>query len=55
MLGLIVGFEFTVTDLVGKLKLSQNRNLEDRQGVLEGLNRAGDSDSIEMSSMMDLK
>jgi transcriptional regulator len=55
MLGLIVGFEFTVTDLVGKLKLSQNRALEDRQGVLEGLNRVGDSDSLEMAGMMDLK
>jgi transcriptional regulator len=55
MLGMIVGFEFTVTDLVGKLKLGQNRTLEDRQGVLEGLTRAGDSASLEMASMMDLK
>jgi transcriptional regulator len=55
MLGMIVGFEFTVTSLVGKLKLSQNRTPEDRLGVLEGLNRAGDSTSLEMAGMLELK
>ena len=55
MLGMIVGFEFTVTGLLGKLKLSQNRTLEDRQGVADGLNRSANSPSLEMASMMDLK
>lgn len=54
MLGMIVGFEFTITHLVGKLKLSQNRSAEDRQGVLEGLQRAADSESLEMAAMMQL-
>lgn len=55
MLGMIVGFEFTVTGLVGKLKLSQNRALEDREGVRAGLDRAGDSASHEMAGMLEPK
>jgi transcriptional regulator len=54
MLGLIVGFELTITSLVGKLKLSQNRTDEDRRGVLAGLKAAGDANSLEMADMLGL-
>ena len=36
-LSLIVGIEMPLTSLVGKWKLGQNRQLRDRQGMLQGL------------------
>jgi transcriptional regulator len=39
----IVGIEVTIDSIVGKFKLSQNRSLEDQQGVIDGLNAAGTS------------
>jgi len=41
MLKAIVGFEFTVTRLEGKWKMSQNRTAEDQVGVIAGLDREG--------------
>lgn len=42
----IVGIEIDVVDLQGKWKLSQNRNRDDRMGVVEGLERdARDGDT----------
>lgn len=41
MLDATVGFEIVVDDLVGKLKLSQNRAPEDRAGVREALAARG--------------
>lgn len=37
----IVGIEIEITDLQGKFKISQNRSLEDRQGVVNGLTKQG--------------
>jgi transcriptional regulator len=37
----IVGFRLTITRLEGKWKLSQNRPMSDRVGVIEGLEREG--------------
>ena len=37
----IVGFALTITHLEGKWKMSQNRPIEDRAGVVEGLTQAG--------------
>lgn len=37
--GAVVGVELVVTRLVGKSKLSQNRSMADRVGVVEGLTR----------------
>jgi transcriptional regulator len=37
LLGAIVGVEIPVTQLIGKWKLSQNRSVADRQGVVAGL------------------
>ena len=39
MLGAIVGIEITLSSLVGKWKVSQNRSAADRAGVVEGLVR----------------
>jgi transcriptional regulator len=40
----IAGFALTITALEGKLKLSQNRKPEDREGALRGLEARGDVD-----------
>jgi transcriptional regulator len=39
MLGAIVGIELTLSSLVGKWKVSQNRGDADRAGVVDGLVR----------------
>ena len=44
MLGNIVGIEVTITSLVGKSKLSQNRELRDRQNAAETLATRGRDD-----------
>jgi transcriptional regulator len=41
LLGAIVGVEIPITRLVGKWKLSQNRSVADRQGVIAGLEGDG--------------
>lgn len=43
MLRAIVGIEITLTSLVGKWKVSQNRSAADRDGVVQALRRACDS------------
>ena len=40
-LGAIIGLELPITRLVGKWKMSQNRPVADRQGVVDGLRREG--------------
>jgi len=52
MLSAIVGFEFTVTRLEGKWKVSQNHTLANRQGVVRGLNATGDPDSVEIADLV---
>ncbi len=37
LLRALVGIEITLTRVVGKWKLSQNRSMDDRRGVIEGL------------------
>ena len=44
MLRGIVGFRFVITRLEGKWKMSQNRELPDRTGVVSGLGRRGEGD-----------
>jgi transcriptional regulator len=43
MVQAIVGIEIKVTSLIGKWKLSQNRDAADRAGVVAGLNAEGDA------------
>jgi transcriptional regulator len=52
MLGLIVGFEFSIVSLAGKWKVSQNRPHTDRQGVIRNLQDAADADSHEIAAML---
>ena len=44
MLKAIVGFEIDITRLVGKFKLSQNRELRDRLSLGEALKKQGDTE-----------
>ena len=46
MLGMIVGFHIEMDEVIGKYKLSQNRNDDDRAGVIAGLEAAGDHDLV---------
>jgi transcriptional regulator len=48
----IVGFRIAVTRLEGKFKLSQNRPLADRQGVVEALRAQGDGESRAVADLM---
>jgi transcriptional regulator len=48
MLRGIVGFRFTITRLEGKWKMSQNRDIKDREGVVRGLRARDHGDDLEM-------
>lgn len=52
MLRGIVGFRFAITRLEGKWKMSQNREVKDRAGVVEGLNERGRSNDLEMAELV---
>lgn len=49
----IVGIEIPIEQIVGKWKVSQNRDSADRQGVIDGLNARGDSNAVEMVAMVE--
>jgi transcriptional regulator len=48
----IVGIEIEISDIKGKWKASQNRNAEDRAGVIAGLEAEGDADALEMARIV---
>ncbi len=48
----IAGFALTITALEAKLKLSQNRRSEDRDGALRGLQERGSADDLELAALM---
>jgi transcriptional regulator len=52
MLRGIVGFRFAVTRLEGKWKMSQNRDVKDRDGVAKGLGTRADGDDLEMAELV---
>ncbi len=52
MLSQIVGFEFSITGLTGKWKLSQNHPAANRQGVVAGLRENADADSREIADTL---
>ena len=52
LLNMIVGFEIEITDIQGKFKLSQNRTLEDRQGVIGALNQSISQTDIAVAKLM---
>lgn len=47
----IVGLDMTITRLIGKWKVSQNRPAMDRQGVVDGLS-AGDDNAAAMAALV---
>ena len=49
MLRGIVGFRFAITRLEGKWKMSQNREVQDRHGVVAGLHTRGGVDDLDMA------
>lgn len=53
MLGAIVGVEIPIERLVGKWKVSQNRSVQDRAGVVVGLRERGDLESAGLVSALD--
>ena len=52
MLRGIVGFRFAITRLEGKWKMSQNREMRDREGVVKGLGQRGAVDDLEMVELV---
>jgi transcriptional regulator len=52
MLKGIVGVEIEITRIEGKWKLSQNRPLADREGVVEGLTAQGDERSLTLAGLV---
>ncbi len=52
MLRGIVGFRFDIARLEGKWKMSQNREMKDRAGVVQGLARRGEGDDAEVAALV---
>ena len=52
MLDAIVGLEISISELRGKLKLSQNRSAADREGVCSGLQRSADAGAVATAGLM---
>ena len=48
----IVGLRLPITRLEGKRKLSQNRNAEDRAGVIAGLTESADPADHDVAALM---
>jgi len=49
----IVGIEIPMSRMIGKLKASQNRRDEDREGAIAGLRQTGDVSKVAMADLMD--
>jgi transcriptional regulator len=52
MIGRVVGIEIPISRLIGKWKLSQNRTMPDRLGVVAGLSARGDPESKAMAELV---
>jgi transcriptional regulator len=52
MLRGIVGFRFAITRLEGKWKMSQNREMKDREGVVKGLEQRATGDDLEVAGLV---
>jgi transcriptional regulator len=50
--GGIIGVEMPITRLIGKWKVSQNRPAQDRDGVVEGLEREGGPSAAAMADLV---
>jgi transcriptional regulator len=49
MLRGIIGFRFVIARLEGKWKMSQNRDMQDREGVVRGLRSRRASDDLDIA------
>lgn len=49
LIAAVVAFEMTIDRLEGKFKLGQNRKREDQVGAIEGLESAGDEESVTLA------
>jgi transcriptional regulator len=49
----IVGFECRITRLEGKQKFNQNRSVEDRRGVIEGLRELQEERKLQVAELME--
>jgi transcriptional regulator len=52
MLRGIIGLRFAITRLEGKWKMSQNRDMQDRDGVAKGLGKRGTGDDLAMAEIV---
>jgi transcriptional regulator len=52
MLRGIVGIRLPITRLEGKWKMSQNREMQDREGVVKGLGERAEGDDAELAAMV---
>jgi transcriptional regulator len=52
MLRSIIGFRFAITRLEGKCKMSQNREMQDRDGVAKGLAKRGNGDDLALAEIV---
>jgi transcriptional regulator len=52
MLGLIVGFEFSITALTGKWKINQNHPAANKRGVVAGLRESSQQDALEIADLV---
>jgi transcriptional regulator len=55
MLRGIIGFRLAITRLEGKWKMSQNREMKDRDGVVGGLRKRGVGDDLEIAEIVSLQ
>jgi len=49
----IVGLQFTIRRIEGKLKMSQNRPASDREGVVRGLEQRASGEDAVIASLID--
>jgi len=52
MVAAVVGIEISITELVGKWKVSQNRSISDRVGVIEALEREATSSGAAIAALI---
>jgi transcriptional regulator len=52
MIGQVVGIEMPIASIAGKWKISQNRPVEDQQGVVAGLRARGDEDALAIGDLI---
>ena len=48
----IVGFRIAITRLEGKWKMSQNREMRDREGVASGLRQRAEGDDLTVAGLV---